>query len=71
MTKQQAEPVAKLQSDTESKLRNESTLDPSIPLGLASGGWPISGPTVQQYFADNFKRGEYGRFWLHQLSNSW
>jgi hypothetical protein len=51
------------------RLRRESVLDRSLPLGMSSFGRPEIGPTPAAYYREKHLRGERGAFYpLHWVA---
>jgi hypothetical protein len=48
--------------------RRESALDRSIPLGISPQvAKPEIGPITSRYYQNKHRRGEFGKYWLHQV----
>jgi hypothetical protein len=50
------------------RFRRESVLDRSIPLGVGPQYLkPDRGPITSRYYQNKHRRGEFGKYWLHQV----
>jgi len=54
--------AAQRQRDLLNAIRNESCLDPSVPLGGARYARVESGMSVAEYYSAKQRRGQYGAF---------